>query len=408
MVKKNLPIYLLLIFAIFSQLLLALHPAYYSHLSTDVYVFYNRAVFFLNHLNLSNLSGNEYQPGALLFFIMLSPILLINNSFETFTWALFAFNTVFILLLALIYKKSTNSTDSILILSLILLAIGPIFFFRFDLLVATLVCTSLLLWKNNKQLTSSFILGIATTIKVYPAIFLPYLLILSFRGKGIYQVLKNLIAYFSGLSLIILLFLVSFQIKITDMLYAFNFHLQKPISLESPLANLIMLISLIRDGVLPPLVNNWGIWGISEQVMILPTQLYNYFWIIPLIIVLIWFIRNNSHSQPKLDIYFCITIILLFLIFSKVFAPQYIIWVVTLLPMVEFKNLINTNWAINLFLVLSATFLFQYIYPLNYSSWLNSFSSPEVSFLFILNSLRNLLLVILAIRLVRGLSLSKR
>ena len=48
--------------------LLGTHPAYFPHLSSDVHVFFERAQFFVEHLSLGELSQNEYQPGAILYF----------------------------------------------------------------------------------------------------------------------------------------------------------------------------------------------------------------------------------------------------------------------------------------------------------------------------------------------------
>ncbi len=396
--------YLFLFLVVITLLLLATHPAYYPHLQTDVFVFYQRTSFFISNFYLTNLTGNEYPPGAMLFFILTSPLLLINNSFETYKLVLFIANFILIFFLSVIYIKFTKA-ENIIIFAIILLFTGPIIFFRFDLLVVALVALSFYLWKEKKTALSLFLLSFATLIKVYPIIFIPYLLILSYKNNGLNQIVKNFLIYLLGIIFLVSLYLFIFQADIKNLYYSLNYHTLKPIGLESVWATIIMLITYFKNGTNFQIITSEGIWGISSNLQIAPLWLYNYIWIVPLALLHLWFIKKINNKLLNFDIKFCLINILLFLLFSKVIAPQYILWFSLLLPLVDIKNLIfKTEWIINLFLILLIVFLYQYIYPLNYSEWLNMFKlNMGIAPLFLINALRNFLLVLLAVRLFNQL-----
>src|SRR3990167_1364833 len=107
--------------AIIYIFLQSLHPSFYMHLSTDIFVFHARALYFWEHMNLTQLGHNEYQPGAIIFFILLGvPAFFIDNTFETFKWALLFANIVFIILTAILLDRM-KKTAGIILLSLLLI-----------------------------------------------------------------------------------------------------------------------------------------------------------------------------------------------------------------------------------------------------------------------------------------------
>ena len=312
--------YLFLFLSVVLITLLAFDSSYFPHLQVDIVVFYNRANFFLQNLSLEHLANNEYQPGALLFFILLSPILSINNSFDTFKLAFFAAN-ILLLFLASIIPAKTVGWMGIAVFGLILLFTGPIILFRFDLLAALVVNLSFYFWLKDKKILSFVILSIATQIKVYPIIFLPYLLFLSFKNKGIKVAFGHLLCFLGSLIIFLSLFILIFDARLADIINALDFHAKKPLGIESVYATVLLLLNTPH---LPQPVGAYGIWGFSPKDIVLPLQVYNYLWLIPFIILHI--VLFFQARRPNFDLRFCLVNILSFLIFSKVFAHQYLIW----------------------------------------------------------------------------------
>lgn len=387
-----------LTFSIIYILLLSLHPAFYPHLSVDIFAFQARSLYFWEHLNLTQLGHNEYQPGAILFFISLGPAFLIDNSFETFKWALFLANIILIILIAFLLHKM-KKTAGIILLSFILVFLGPILLFRFDLLVILIVTLVFYLWERGKLETAMAVLSFGVLVKVYPIIFLPYLLWLTFRKhKSAYTFylfsifLSTLISYF-------LLYTIIFQISFTDTFISYNFHSLKSVATESVWASLIYFTHIAGGLPLPAMESDFGINAIARTEVFPSIAFYNYFWILPLgILNFLYFIKKKIVHE--IDYKFLILNILVFLIFSKVLSNQYLGWFLFLLPLLSLKELLRKTWIINVFLVVLTTLLHTYIYPLNYTEWLAILTEKKPDF--ILTSIMlisNLILVILSIRI---------
>lgn len=389
---------LTLIFSSFILLYLAFNPIFFSHLQTDVVVFSQRAQFFLENHNLSNFSNNEYQPGAILFFIMLSPFLSFGG-YETFKIALFATNLLLIFANGIIFWQLRGSR-SLFIFSLLLLAIGPILFFRFDLLAVTLVSLSFYFWLKDKELLSIFILGTATLVKIYPILFIPYLLITTWQSKGIKKTIIQLLTYLSSILYLLVLYVTLFQANLADIFSSLNYHALKPISTDNIYGLFAIFYNLIAYGKYPQLISAYGTNGFSNQDAILPLFIYNYFWIIPFILLHLLLIRKKVYGKIN-GLIFCLTNLLFFLIFTKSQAPQYLIWFIALIPLLPTAIFKTKSWFITLILLLLSLFFYQYIYPLNYDAWLDGLRPPyNFHELLVVNILRNIFLLVVSIHLI--------
>ncbi len=91
---------------------------------------------------------------------------------------------------------------------------------------------------------------------------------------------------------------------------------------------------------------------------------------------------------------------LIFLVFYKVFSNQYWGWFLFLLPLLDLKTLIKKTWILNIFLIIITTILHTFIYPLNYTQWLDTLLQKQVSmFLVWVMIFSSLILPVLAIRM---------
>lgn len=399
-IDRKLTVYLFLSLILVILLFQAFHPSWFRHISTDIYVYYNRASYFLSHFNLTNLNYNEYMAGATILFISVIPALLINNSFESYLVGFMAINVVLLFVIAYIYQKF-GKIDNVVVFSLILLFTGPIIFFRFELLVVLLVLLSFYFWNKGQYVKSAIFLSLATLVKLYPILFLPYFLILKYKTDRLKGVLQFGLVYILTISILIIFYLLIFKIPLENLQQSLNFHSMKPVNTESIWADILTFISVASSGRHPTMISAWGINGLDPKFWLFPLWFYNWIWVIPVGLVYLWFFGKIRKKEFKFDIRICITIILLFLIFSKVLPHQYLLWFMLLIPFVRIRILVSKAWLVNLFIVLLTTFLHQYIYPLNYSQFLSGFSNPtEAMHLFTINRLAHILLIVLFIRLM--------
>lgn len=381
-------------------LLLAKYPSWENHLQVDISIFYSRAYFFLTNLNLHGIQNNEYQPMALLFFVFLSPILLIQNSVDAYILAFLFINCLLIFILAYLYVKMSNQR-SLFVYSLILLFTGPIILYRFELLVTTFVILSFYFWKQRKFSWSAIFLAIATLTKVYPIILLPYFMI-KLSTQKFSKSITYLATYMVTVIVFLLLFFAIFQINFSDLNNALSYHAQKSISFESSWAIVVTLLNMITTGNPPPLETHHRMWAIDRNFIFAPLWFYNFFWILPVGFLYVKFLKHNR-SNENLDINFLLLLILTLLTTSKVFAPQYLIWYMLLIPLINTNVLLsNKSWVLSFFLILLITFLTQIIYPLFFSNFIEFFLAGQSIQFFFLNGIRNLLMVVLFFVLYRN------
>lgn len=393
--------YLSLALTIIVLFLLAQHPWWSGHLHTDVDVYFQRVDYFLQNGSFENLIGNEYQPGALIFFLAISPILWLQKSITTYQLGLFIVNVWLIIVLAILYKSYGNFKNVIL-LSLILLLTGPIVLFRFDLYVMTIVIFSIYLWKKNFQTLAIVFLCYASFVKIFPVIFLPYYLIIAYKNRGLKQTVKILQVYLVSYFVYLGIFSVATGMKPSQIMASFGFIANTPVHTESLWGTLTTLIWMVTTGEFAKGAGSWGIFGIASEFQIGPLWFYNYFWIIPIGLFYLWIFYKMKKNEAKFDVSVCLLVALLFLLFSKILHHQYTLWFMLLIPLLDVKLLlIQARWVIFLFLTLLASILHQYVYPLHYTEWIfNFYTTGSYSYLFWLIALRNGIFIFLAVILL--------
>lgn len=377
---------------------LSLQQAWRYHLEVDIWGFYYpRLTYFLDNFSFANFRGNEYFPGAMFFFLIPGFSLIWGNSWETYLVGLFIVNIVLIITHLILYRKIGLFAPYIFLS--ILIFSGPIILYRHDLFVSLFVLLSIILWQVSKKSLAPFLLGIATSIKIFPILILPYFLLLTLKSKNMFESLKVIAYYTAGLLLVFGLYMILGS-SITDIIEPMRVNSIKPVHVESLWGSLLTLINFFSNGFWPIGKGEHGIFGIHPNDIFLPLNFYNYFWIIP-IAVLYFFLGFKGTFSKALKTETVFLIILLFVIFSKILTPQYLFWLIPLFPLINFSK--TKTYVLSVIAILIISFLTQYVYPLHYSELLGIFyaSGARVD-LFIILLLRNVLLIILFILIYRS------
>lgn len=373
---------------------MAYDPAWQYHLAVDVWGFYfPRFVHFLKNLSFFDIGRNEYLPGAMFFFLipgyLIPPI---ASTWQAYLKGLIFINVILVIIHLYIYKQ--RSTLAPYLFLGILLFAGPIFFFRHDLFVSLFVIGSILLWQKKKVNLAAFTLGVATSIKIYPMLILPYFVILAYKSKNYLEVLK--VTAFFGLG-ILLIFGVYILLgsSVSEIVNSLKVNSIKPVHVESIWGSLLTIIGKLKNGVWTPGLGSSGIFGIDPRFIYVPVNFYNYFWILPLGAFYI-FIHKNVKKFDELRVDFIFLIILIFLLFSKILTAQYLFWLLPLFPLLKFTKKTSLIMVSAFVTILLIVFASQYIYPLHYNELLGIFySSGQQAEYFYVLLIRNILLIIL-------------
>lgn len=391
--------YLPLLFVSILLLFQANHTSWSNSLKIDVLVFYERSNYFINNHNFTNID-NEYQPGALLLFSILSPVLLISNSVGFFTGIFIFTNFLLIFLIAFLLQRLTNY-KSVLILSLILLFMGPIIFYRFELFVVAIILLSLYFLKKQNFQLSAVSLAFATLTKIFPIILLPYFLLKINKNFKRSQAINFFLTYLISLIIFLILFCFIFKTSINDLVNPINYHASKSVSVESTWGSLITLIYSVTTDTFPPSEGAFRMWAIDRNYLFFPINFYNFIWIIP-VFFLYFSVFNNNESFKEIDGKFLVIILFSFFLFSKVQAPQYLLWSSLLIPLISFEKIFLKRKLLKntFFLILFTLFLTQFIYPLSYDKLLFFYSKGSYLEIFWLNLIRNILFIIILLFLI--------
>ena len=351
---------------------LALQPIWNNHLQVDIWVFWERLNYYLTHSHsFAGLTGNEILPATLMY--MFIPTALIPRgmlNYGNYLPAMLLTNLIILVFHWLIVKDEKT-------LLILLLGLGPILLFRFDGLVTLLMLGSFLTFTKEKYPISGFLLGLSTGMKVFPIIFVPYLVWILLLKRQTKNLLGFLIFFSEALLLPVMAFLLLGG-NLTQIVSALSFHGQKLISIESLPGSLITGWSLLAKGMPPALLPGNGIWAVAG-----PAALLNRLWMIPIGVVYV-LILTRDKMLVKFNWNVPLVIMLLFLVFSKNLNPQYMWWFMAILPFTRPSRLIVV-------LTFAAALLNQLVFPIFYTAFVDNFFQQNQSYwIFYLLVLRNL------------------
>lgn len=321
-----------------------------------------------------------YPPGANLFFLLLP-----KYSFEIYQLAFIGANIIFLVLLLKITKKP-------LIFCGLVLCAGPIILFRFDLLVILLLVLAILAFKKGSFLFSGLFMGLATITKLFPVILLPYFLLLILSTKKYKEFCLFLASFIFAVGITFFFYAYITNQNLLVIIRNMNTVLSVSVHMESVIGSLLTIITGFTNpgphGV--EFIN--AIWVLSPLYFLGHARIFKL--ISPFFLVAIYAVVFLKYHRSKiLNISTCLLVVLSLLITSQLLSPQYILWPAFLLLLLPEKSLTN------LFLIFLALICTQVIYPLNYGELIDFYNLGINQYLFFIIALRNLLLVIVTIRL---------
>lgn len=338
-------------------------PAQYLHLHTDVSNFYKESIGFLNTNSWNHIYFKEYQPGAL-WLTLLPHALPLTNTEANYITSFVLINALIILvyyyILALIRPRS-----SLIILTALFLAAGPIVLFRLELPIGLLVLVAWLFHTKTNPWLAGIFIGLAISAKLYAIVIWPlmaaqYLFLLRKHG----YLWKFIAATLLGISITLIPFLATGQ-TLLDVHDTVTFFQLKPIGPDSIWGNIIALNWHFKYQEIPPINTSFGIRGFPRTTTSVSLSFFNSAWIFPttfITIILLWLRRRSNYTDPTLPL----IILTVFILSSKIINPQYLWWIASFLPLIVFTKK-NSKWLTLTFLtMLLALSLTQIIYPIHY------------------------------------------
>jgi uncharacterized membrane protein len=331
----------------------------------------------------------EYPPLALLFFLL--PGLLFQTT-TAYSWA-FAVELLVCDVLAMFFIADMASLmkvsvrQSLVVYSLLILAIGPIVVCRYDILPAMLVLAALWAFVRGRTGLAWAAAGLGIVAKIYPALVVPLFIICQVRNRQYRQLIKDGAIFLAVMLVSTVPWLV---IDAAGFWHSLSYHLERGLHIESTYGTALMVGRLLgMSGI--NIVFNYGSWNIAAPLADRLAGISFFVSAASLVIVYVlfaWRLRKDREGNPVAGLLQYGTLaVATFILTNKVFSVQYLIWLGTLLPLITARR---QYLVPGLFII--AAVLTQYVYPYNYTGFVGGETWPVL-----MMAVRNLLLVAVAV-----------
>jgi hypothetical protein len=243
------------------------------------------------------------------------------------------------------------------VLSACVLALGPIAANRYDAVVAFVIALALLLSVRGRFATAGIVLGLGFALKITPALLLPLVLILAPPRRALVALAGFAVAAVAPFAL----FLASGNNSARSFQRLLEYHLDRPLEVESISASTLW-IGRLAGGVPLRVGNASG----SQVIFSAPAEalaqasVYVLVAVLLATLALVWRRRATITADPTFVGLAALAILLAGLVGSKVLSPQYMVWLLPVIPLVALDRRLLGG------LLGAALLLTQIEFPANY------------------------------------------
>lgn len=287
----------------------------------DLWHYFLNSGYFLNGKAFSL----EYPSGAVIPMILPR---LATSDFMLYSW-LFHIQTFIVFLIGFFFLIKLTNRAWLYILPFFLLF--PLAIELLDIYVVVAMFLSLYFFQKNKFVKSAMLLFIGISIKFWPILLIPLLAIKS-KKYTIY----SLVAFLSAIVLF-------------SNIYSLKFHFERGVQPESTAGSIIQVINKKET--------EYKYNAIQIKDSSLPL-------IVPLAVMALGYIFAFKNKNIFISSFY---IILSFILGSKVFSPQYLLWLSPFLPFLKIKKsvlvitaTILTTWYLGYYEKAIIDFVFPY------------------------------------------------
>jgi len=256
----------------------------------------------------------EYPPGALVAF--LAPTFFTSNYSEEFGWLMAACGVASLLFVAL--ARATRPAVAFVAVSPLL--IGSLAFSRFDFYPTAFVVAAIAAFARDRHGLGWAALGAAFAIKLFAAALVPLALIWTLRRRGPSAAARGLAIWIAVVEAAFIPFLIASP---HGLWKSVSGQLSRPLQIESLGASFLMTFGhphvIATHGSLN--LSGHGAIGASLAVLSLATM------------AALWISFARGPADPERFMRYSAACICAFVAFGKVLSPQFLIWLVPIVPL---------------------------------------------------------------------------
>ena len=327
----------------------------------------------------------EYPPGALPVFVV--PALVGDDFRMSFEWLMALCGGGTIIAVALAARRLALGFGTLAFVALAPLAIGSVILTRFDLWPAMIATFALAAFVNDRLRLGHALLGAAVAAKIYPGVFLPLAIVYVWRRHGRREALVCAASFAEVLAAVYLPF---FLVAPDGVASSVGRQLSRPLQIES-LGSALLLAAHDLFGVDVEMHSSHGSQNLAGAAAGVVAVLLSLVQIAVLVWLWVRFARRTSPTAADLAVA-CAAGLTGFVALGKVLSPQFLIWLV---PVVPLAARLGANALLAVALVLT-----QLWFPYRYWDLARELD-PNVAWLVLT---RDLVLVALLVLLARSVA----
>jgi hypothetical protein len=220
-------------------------------------------------------------------------------------------------------------TRAIVVLGVAPIALGPLFLNRFDLWPAALVAVSVAAFAAGRPRIAFAFLAVATVAKIYPLAIVPVAVVHVLRERGRDELVRGLAVYIG----VALLMVVPFAVYgFGGLGYSFYIQATRDLQVESLGAQLLAAagrLGVYRTTVVtgdPGSQNLVG--GLADAVGFVSSAIE-----VAAVLAVAWVYRRGRNDPQRFMIAIAASVAA-FIAFGKVLSPQYLVWLIPIMPLV--------------------------------------------------------------------------
>ena len=275
----------------------------------------------------------EYPPGALAAFV--PPAIASDSPDEyarAFAWLMRLFGIVLIVAVAVALRALGASpwrrAGVLAVVALSPLLLGRLPLQRFDLLPAALSGLAVAFVLTRRDRLAFVALALGTGTKLYPAVLLPIFVAWVWQHSGRRRAVTGLAVFAAVLAAMILPFAVLAADGLSD---AFTQQADRPLQRESTAAGALLALHHVA-GLDLQTVRSHGSQNFSGAV---PDLLASLSVVAQLaVLAAIWLIAARSRMSDEQLVRWCAAAVVTFVVLGKVLSPQFLVWLLALVPLV--------------------------------------------------------------------------
>lgn len=330
----------------------------------------------------------EYPPGALPALVL--PALLTDSlgAFRVaFAAEMAAAGAAGVLLLAAcLGRLGTGVSDrrvALSVVALLPLLLGGVILTRFDLVPAALVAGAMLLLVTGRLRAGALVVGIGIAVKLYPAVLVPLVAVVAWRRGGRRELASVLALVVAPVLAVYLPFLVAAPDGVLDSL---GRQLGRPLQIESLGAGVLLAVHHFVGTSL-----GWASSSGSQNLTGTGADTLAVLQGIAQVaaVVLVWVSFGRGPASSGRLVRHATASVVAFVALSKVLSPQFLVWLVLLVPLV-----VGARGRAPLWLMTAACAVTAIWFPARYWELVKEFD-PLASWLVLARGL--LLLALLAV-----------